>query len=103
MHIYLLAVRLPRFSTRNDLSREQVLGMIVSLEVPPAVSALRETFPKHHPADTAARFDEAASYDPLDLSDYERLHSDYLQPMERAYAEVRRISVAIAHCYGAHG
>lgn len=103
MHIYLLAVRLPRFSTRNDLSREQVLGMIVSLEVPPAVSALRETFPRHHPADTAARFHEPSSYDPLDLSDYERLHTDYLEPMERAYAEVRRISVAIAHCYGAHG
>ncbi len=103
MHIYLLAVRLPRFSTRNDLSREQVLGMIVSLEVPPAVGALRETFPQHHPADAAARFDEPASYDPLALSDYERLHSHYLEPMERAYAEVRRISVAIAHCYGAHG
>lgn len=103
MHIYLLAVRLPRFSTRNDLSREQVLGMIVSLEVPSAVSALRETFPRHHTADTAARFHEPASYDPLDLSDYERLHTDYLEPMERAYAEVRRISVAIAHCYGAQG
>ncbi|MDX1605358.1 MAG: phosphoenolpyruvate carboxylase [Candidatus Competibacterales bacterium] len=103
MHIYLLAVRLPRFSTRNDLSREQILAMIVSLEVPPAVSALRETFPRHHPADTQARFHEPASYDPLDLSDYERLHTDYLEPMERAYAEVRRISVAIAHCYGAHG
>jgi phosphoenolpyruvate carboxylase len=103
MHIYLLAARLPRFSTRNDLSREQVLAMIVSLEVPPAVAALRETFPRHHAGDAAAQFDERASYDPLDLSDYERLHSDFLEPMERAYAEVRRISVAISHHFGGHG
>ena len=44
-HIFLMAARVPRFSTRNGISRDDIMELIFSLRIPEAVELLRGAYP----------------------------------------------------------
>ena len=104
MRVFILAAQQPKFSTQNDLSHAQLLGMALSLEVPEVVAFMRQAFP--HKAGTGAKsaaFEEAATYRPRGIDDYGRIETEILAPMEEAYEFVREIGTGISHHFGAFG
>jgi phosphoenolpyruvate carboxylase len=102
-HIYLLAARIPEFSLANDISREQVIGLIVSLRIPEAAALLREVYPVSMPQPT--------DYDLIEPADdlmhqgvsYASIHKELIDRMEEAYALILEIGIGIAHNFAAHG
>ena len=102
-HIFLKAVQVPVFSRSNDVSRDDVLDMVLSLRIEDALAQLRSAFPVSAP--NMADFSMTAPTDYPDGGDpaYARIQDDYIDPIERAYALVLRISTAIANHFGAHG
>jgi phosphoenolpyruvate carboxylase len=102
-HIFLLAVSIPAFSRRNDVSREDVLEMVFSLRMADATSQLRRAFPVQFPSPGDFAMDAPADYPGGDEEGYGAILRDYIDPMERAYRLTLRISSAIANQFGAHG
>jgi phosphoenolpyruvate carboxylase len=104
MRIFILAAQLPRFTTVNDVSYDQIFRQALALEIPEVVGFMRQAFPHHATglADAAA-FVEEASYRPHSIDDYGRLETEILVPMEEAYELVREIGTGITHHWGAFG
>lgn len=102
-HIFILAARIPRFATRNDVSPEQVMDLVLNLEVPGAVEILREVFPSaaNEPGD--AMFLEEATYAADVAGGYHDLHEKLLDPMLATYELVREIGIGVSHHFRAHG
>lgn len=103
-HVYLLAARIPEFASRHDVTQEQVMSMVLSLEIPMALSVLREVFPMEPLDEVDASFDEESTYHATGENvGYVVLHETLIDPMERAYELLRQISVCISHHFLAHG
>jgi phosphoenolpyruvate carboxylase len=104
MRIFILAAQLPRFTTVNDVSYEQIFRQALALEIPEVVGFMRQAFP-HRPraAADASAFQEPASYRPQSIDDYGRLETEILAPMEEAYEVVREIGTGTSHHWGAFG
>jgi phosphoenolpyruvate carboxylase len=104
MRIFILAAQLPRFTTVNDVSYDQIFQQALALEVPEVVSFMRQAFPhRPHEDASASSFDEQASYRPHSIDDYGRIETEILTPMEQAYEMVREIGTGISHHWGAFG
>ena len=104
MRVFILAAQLPRFSTRNDLSHDQMFNWAIGLEVPEVISVMRMAFPKRSSAaHDASKFEEQASYRPQGIDDYGRIETEILEPMEQAYEFIREIGTGISHHFGAFG
>ncbi|WP_252259987.1 phosphoenolpyruvate carboxylase [Erythrobacter aurantius] len=102
-HMFLKAVSVPVFSRANDISREDVLEMVFSLRVDDALAQLRRAFPTHFPSPSDFAMDAPADYPDGSIEGYVQIARDYINPIERAYALMLRLSVAIANQFGAHG
>ena len=102
-HIFLRAVSVPVFSRANDVSREDVLEMVFSLRIEDALAQLRRAFPVHFPSPSDFALDAPADYPDAASQGYAAITRDYIDPIERAYALMLRLSVAIANQFGAHG
>lgn len=102
-HIFLLAARLPRFSTRNDISQDDIMNLILKLRVEEATALLRDAYPKRMPSPDDYTMDEQASYTGYEGSDYAEINDLLIDPMLSAYQSVLDISVGISHHFGAHG
>ncbi|MFU7528774.1 phosphoenolpyruvate carboxylase [Qipengyuania sp. ASV99] len=102
-HIFLKAVSVPVFSRANDISREDVLEMVFSLRIEDALGQLRRAFPTHFPSPSDFAMDAPADYPDATADGYSQITRDYIDPIERAYALMLRLSVAIANQFGAHG
>ncbi|BDI60323.1 phosphoenolpyruvate carboxylase [Qipengyuania nanhaisediminis] len=102
-HIFLKAVSVPVFSRANDISREDVLEMVFSLRIEEALAQLRRAFPVHFPSPADFALDEQADYPDTRNEGYAAIARDFIDPIERAYALMLRLSVAIANRFGAHG
>jgi len=102
-HIYLLAARVPRFSTRNDIARDQIIGLILSLRVEEAVQLLREAFPKDVPEVAEYSLEEPATYTGYEGSDYAEINRTLIDPIDDTYRMVLEIGVGISHHFGAYG
>jgi len=102
-HIFLKAVSVPVFSRANDVSREDVLEMVFSLRIDEALAQLRRAFPTHFPSPNDFAMDAPADYPDGSIEGYVQIARDYINPIERAYALVLRLSVTIANQFGAHG
>ncbi|MFD0986830.1 phosphoenolpyruvate carboxylase [Methyloligella solikamskensis] len=102
-HIFLLAARVPRFSTRNDIARDQIIGLILSLRVEEAVQLLREAFPKDVPEVTEYTLDEPATYTGYEGSDYAEINRALIDPIVETYRVVLEIGVGVTHHFGAYG
>ncbi len=102
-HIFLKAVSVPVFSRANDVSREDVLEMVFSLRIEDALKQLRRAFPVQFPSLSDFAMDAPADYPDASLEGYAKITRDYIDPIERAYALMLRLSVGIANQFGAHG
>ena len=102
-HIFLKAVSVPVFSRANDISREDVLEMVFSLRIEDALAQMRRAFPTHFPQPEDFAMDAPADYPDASVEGYAQISADYIDPIERAYALMLRLSVAIANQFGAHG
>ena len=102
-HMFIRAVSIPAFSRANDVSRDDVIEMILSLRVDEAVEQLRRAYPTSFP-----RIGDFALAEPTDYPDngdegYEAIRRQFIDPIGEAYALTLRIGTAIANQFGAHG
>lgn len=102
-HIFLLAARVPRFSTRNDVSREDIMELIFELRVPEAVELLRNAYPVHAPKIEDFALAEPTDYPDETASGYADLNRTLIDPIEDTYRLVLEIGVGIALAFNAHG
>ncbi|MEM1380386.1 MAG: phosphoenolpyruvate carboxylase [Pseudomonadota bacterium] len=101
-HMFLLGARLPTFARAGGFSRDEVLNEILALDVPRAVDQLRIGFPQRQSSEVRKLFDEPADDDGSDAG-YEAIERETIAPLERAFGQCRRISLAVSHHFGAHG
>ncbi|GBF25164.1 phosphoenolpyruvate carboxylase [bacterium MnTg02] len=102
-HIFLLAARFPPFSTRNDISQDSIMGLVLRLRVEEAAALLRDAFPQRMPSPSDFSVQEPATYTGYEASDYAELNRELIDPMLTAYQTVLDVSVGISHHFGAHG
>jgi phosphoenolpyruvate carboxylase len=102
-HIFLRAVQIPAFSRSNDISREDVLQMVLSLRIDEALAQLRRAYPVAAPAISDFSVEEPSDYPDGDAQAYGAIRADFIDPIEHSYALMLRIGAAIANHFGAHG
>jgi phosphoenolpyruvate carboxylase len=102
MHVFVMAARVPEFASRNDVSHEQFMSAVLSLEIEAAVDFLRRAFPPSN-ATALEQFDEPATYQPWQKGGYSALEENVFGPMMSTYALIREIGVGISHNFDAYG
>lgn len=102
-HIFIKAVSVPVFSRANDISRDDVLEMVFSLRIEDALAQMRRAFPTSFPQASDFALDAPADYPDSGTEGYAQIGRDLIDPIERAYALMLRISTTIANQFGAHG
>jgi phosphoenolpyruvate carboxylase len=102
-HMFLLVVQIPSFSRSNDISRDDVLEMVLTLRIDDAVAQLRRAFPVSAPSIADFSVSEPTDYPDGDAQAYAGIQSAYIDPIADSYALCLRISTAIANHFGAHG
>lgn len=103
MHMFLRAVQVPPFSRSNDVSRDDVLEMVLSLRVDDALAQLRRAYPAASPEVGDFCVDEPSDFPDHAGEDYGAIRARFIDPIERAHALNLRVAVAIANYFGAHG
>ncbi|MEO0057889.1 MAG: hypothetical protein RIT17_1362 [Pseudomonadota bacterium] len=102
-HMFLKVVGVPAFSRANDISRRDVIEMVLTLRVDEALAQLRRAFPVRIPGPRDFPLDEPSDYPDGGEEGYGAIERDYLTPIARAQELSLRISTAIANEFGAHG
>ncbi len=102
-HMFLKIVAVPAFSRANDISRRDVIEMVLTLRVDEALAQLRRAFPVRIPGPRDFPLDEASDYPDGGEEGYGAYERDFMTPIARAQELSLRISTAIANEFGAHG
>jgi phosphoenolpyruvate carboxylase len=102
-HMFLKAVGVPAFSRANDISRRDVIDMVLSLRVDEALAQLRRAFPVRVPGPRDFPLDEPSDYPDGGGEGYGAIERDFMTPIATAQELSLRISTAIANEFGAHG
>jgi phosphoenolpyruvate carboxylase len=102
-HMFLKVVAVPAFSRANDISRGDVIEMVLTLRVEEALAQLRRAFPVRVPGPRDFPLDEPSDYPDGGEEGYGAIERDCLTPIARAHALSLRITTAIANEFGAHG
>ncbi len=102
-HMFIRTVSIPAFSRANDISRDDVIEMVLSLRVDEAVEELRRAYPTSFPRIGDFRLSEPTDYPEGGDEGYEAIHRAFIDPIDRANALSLRIATAIANHFGAHG
>lgn len=102
-HMFLKVVAVPAFSRANDISRRDVIEMVLTLRVEEALAQLRRAFPVRLPGPRDFPLDEASDYPDGGEEGYGAIERDFITPIARAQELSLRISTAIANEFGAHG
>ena len=102
-HLFVMAARVPRFSTRNDVSREDIMELIFSLRVPEAVALLRDTYPVNATDIGTYDLSEPRTYPEERGSNYADIADKLINPIDFTYKCILSISATIALEFGAHG
>lgn len=96
-----------REHTRRSLGVLQSLRIALFkhmfLRVEDGLAQLRRAFPVHFPSIGDFAVDEPSDYPDSSATGYARIHTDYIDPIERSYALSLRITTALANEFGAHG
>ncbi|MCC5981150.1 MAG: phosphoenolpyruvate carboxylase [Oceanicaulis sp.] len=105
MQAFLTVSRLPAFSRRHDLTRSDVIDLVLALRIPEAVTALDEIFPEaREELDALGAIEEPnETPDGSGGHGYPEIQSRIIRPLEQLYPLITRISVAISHYYRAIG
>jgi phosphoenolpyruvate carboxylase len=102
-HLFLRAVDIPAFSRRNDISRDDVLDMVLSLRTGEALEQLRRAFPVTAPDLADYRMDEATDWPEGDAQAYAGIQRRFIEPIATTARLIPLISIAIANHFGAYG
>ncbi len=102
-HMFLKAVQIPAFSRSNDIARDDVIEMVLTLRIEEAVSQLRRAYPVSEPEIGDFAVTEPTDYPDDGAQTYASIQSAYIGPIADAYALTLRVGAAIAHHFGAHG
>lgn len=102
-HMFLKVVAVPAFSRANDISRRDVIEMVLTLRVDEALAQLRRAFPVRVPGPRDFPLDEPSDYPDGGEEGYGAYERDFMTPIARAQELSLRISTAIANEFGAHG
>ena len=102
-HMFLRVVQVPAFARSNDVSRDDVLEMVLSLRIDEALGQLRRAYPVAEPHLDDFTVTEPTGYPDLPGGGYAAVRAQYIDPIERAHALNLRIATAIANHFGAHG
>ncbi len=101
--IYLKATDIPRFSSRQDVSLDDLLASLLHMDVPASVKLLREIFPIGETTRPNEEFGETATFTGGSDKGYAREHAEIFDPIEDAYALILELSALIATEIGAFG
>ncbi|MEM7740976.1 MAG: phosphoenolpyruvate carboxylase [Pseudomonadota bacterium] len=101
-HMFLIAGNLPTFAGASGFSRDEVLGDILALNIPDAVQRLREGFPQAEGQTMLDSFAEPADQPSTDQR-YASIATDTIAPLERAFEQCQRVSLAVSHHFRAIG
>ena len=102
-HMFLRVVQVPAFARSNDVSRDDVLEMVLSLRIDEALGQLRRAYPVAEPHLDDFTVTEPTGYPDMPGGGYAAVRAQYIDPIERAHALNLRIATAIANHFGAHG
>ena len=101
--LYLLAIHVPEFSGRHELTRESLIARLIQLDVDAALAKLDEIFPIVDLAGHDEDFGEPATYQSAESQSYGQEHAQIFQPIAKLYTLIRRIGVAVIHNVGTLG
>lgn len=102
-HMFLRVIQVPAFARSNDVSRDDVLEMVLSLRIDEALGQLRRAYPVAEPRLADFSVDEPTEYPDVAGEGYAAVRARFIDPIERAHALNLRIATAIANHFGAHG
>lgn len=101
--IYMKAMLIPAFSTRSDVSLEELIIRILYLDIPDTLKELRVIFPAIAVADQDELYGEQSTFDARHASGYGFEEHELFIPIEKAYNLILTISGIIALEAGAFG
>jgi phosphoenolpyruvate carboxylase len=103
LRICQLAVRVPDFSDRYEMTREDVLVHLLHLDVDTGTGLLRKIFPYEEVPVPALDWGETATYADGDGTSYRPEHERLFAPLDRLADRIRRVSAILVHHLGAVG
>jgi len=101
--LYRLAIRVPDFSARHELTHDSLVARLIQLDIDTALADLAAIFPIVELQDEDLDFAEPTTYQGSENQSYRQEHTEILEPIAKVYALIRRISTAVVHNVGALG
>lgn len=101
--IYMKAMLIPAFSTRSDVSLEDLVIRILYLDIPDTLNELRVIFPAVALIDQDELYGEQSTYQAGNATGYGFEEQELFTPIENAYNHILTISGIIALEAGAFG
>lgn len=98
--IYLLAMRIPEFASRQNITVRQLVMRLVHLDAPSVIRLLEEIFPMTEASSGDEDFGEPATYRGDDAQSYTFENERIFRPILGLSILVRRISTAVIHRIG---
>ena len=99
--IWLLSTEIADFSPRHGVTRQVLEGVMLRLEIEPALKVLAQIFPAA--PDQSEDYDYAEPAAPRGTTAYVREHEEIFAPMRSLFGFVREIATIITHEVGAFG
>ncbi len=103
LRLFAMGARIPEFSGRHEMTREEIVQLLFHLDVETAVAALRRIFPYAQPSALELDWGEVATYADTDGQSYRQEHEQLFTPLAELADRVRRVSTALVHHLGAVG
>ena len=100
-HMFLKVVSIPAFARANDISRADVIEMVLTLRVEDALEQLRRAYPAQSAQTGDFQLSEPGEYPDGGTEGFGAIHRDYIDRIECAHQLNLRIGVAIANLFGA--
>ena len=101
--IFLLSVRVPKFSDQAGTSRDEIIAKLIRFDVLDAVETLRKIFPVKNVNTSYSGFGEPSNYLSEQNIDYSKEEKNIFRQLEALYECARRVSTGISHFIGAVG
>ncbi len=104
MRLFLLSAKLPTFSDRFDITRDDLVDLVLDLQIEEAVDLLDKIFPEGgNGAALMKAIDEPAEASVDVLRGYPHIQREIVNPMRELITTIREIGVGVSHLYSAYG
>ena len=101
--IFLLSVRVPKFSDQAGTSRDEIIAKLIRFDVVDAVSTLRKIFPVGREKTSNSGFSDKSNYVSETNINYTKEEKNIFKQLEALYECARRVSTGITHFIGSVG